>query len=1057
MVKNALLYLCLLISLGFTCGTTAAADLPDFKVNDDHGSSQQDNPRIAVAIDGSFTVTWVDRRNGETDIYLQRFDPWGYPVGGNIMVNDDSAASAQFNPTIAVDLFGRYALAWTDYREGTYPFDPGIFFQPFDSMLTATGANSNLTAAAGGAFKETPDISVSTWGAMIIVWGDYRNSNWDIYGQIVRSDGSLVGENFLVNDDLNLSQQHAPRVSTSPEGWFVVTWYDNRGGDDDVFAQRFDSLGNKLGLNTQVNTNVDGSRQAFPDVATDGAGRFTVVWVDWRNGEYPLNPDIYSCRFDTSMTALAENKKISTESNQMAQRQPAIASDRMGNVAIIWADSTFTSWDITGQMLDVDGKLRESNFRANSFGDSTQLRPDVALDGRYRYITWADNRNGNFDVYASITKYNQPAIVVSPPSVSIEMPVGGPVPAPVTLAVNHGGYNRLNYQILGMPYWLSVTPSNGQTPDTVALAITADTLSLGTYLAALTFVDLNNNDSSTVASVRLDVTGPELSLSVGTLDFRTFLGLPQTELQTVDISNVGSGNLSWNATASDSWISLSSQSGTAPSAIDISILSASLDTGLYSGTVVIDAGAVTNSPDTIVITVEVFPDLAQILPSPDSLYLTVVNSLVDTFLVVNNSGTSGLNWTASVDQLWLSLATGAGTDGDTIHFSIVDSFLTPGLQSGSIGITDAAAYIPTVAVPIVVDFVEEAEIVLSLDSIYIQSTESVNLDTFVVVRNNGPGQLNWQAASDQNWASISPLSGVQDDTVRIKITDSLLSQGVHIASIDFVDSATINKSVTLPIVLEKLPPIIDSSLIADTAIVESVNVQSGQAGSFAVRLKLNNPATAVTLPLSHDATQVQVDSVLFDPAIPRFINRAVAVDSASGLLFLRLWSDSVGAGLPASAFDMAVVHFTASGLLQTTSIAAYSDDTLKAGLITINGDSLGLVVVRGSILNSSPTGVGDSDKPLPTSFTLHQNYPNPFNPTTTIEFDIPFASQVELEVFNILGQKVVTLVSERLSAGNYRAGWDGRFRSGRNGPSGIYFYRLRAENVSLVRKMVLIK
>jgi hypothetical protein len=80
---------------------------------------------------------------------------------------------------------------------------------------------------------------------------------------------------------------------------------------------------------------------------------------------------------------------------------------------------------------------------------------------------------------------------------------------------------------------------------------------------------------------------------------------------------------------------------------------------------------------------------------------------------------------------------------------------------------------------------------------------------------------------------------------------------------------------------------------------------------------------------------------------------------------------------------------------------------------------------------------------LPTSYKLSQNYPNPFNPNTTIEFDLPKTSEVTLKVFNILGEKVATLVSDRLSAGSYSYEWDAS-----NLASGVYLYRLQADEPS---------
>jgi hypothetical protein len=81
-----------------------------------------------------------------------------------------------------------------------------------------------------------------------------------------------------------------------------------------------------------------------------------------------------------------------------------------------------------------------------------------------------------------------------------------------------------------------------------------------------------------------------------------------------------------------------------------------------------------------------------------------------------------------------------------------------------------------------------------------------------------------------------------------------------------------------------------------------------------------------------------------------------------------------------------------------------------------------------------------------------QNYPNPFNPATVIRYALPYATDVQLEVFTILGQKVRTLVDSRQPAGEYEVRLDGSSLS-----SGVYFYRMRAGKFTQVRKMVLVK
>jgi methionine-rich copper-binding protein CopC len=101
---------------------------------------------------------------------------------------------------------------------------------------------------------------------------------------------------------------------------------------------------------------------------------------------------------------------------------------------------------------------------------------------------------------------------------------------------------------------------------------------------------------------------------------------------------------------------------------------------------------------------------------------------------------------------------------------------------------------------------------------------------------------------------------------------------------------------------------------------------------------------------------------------------------------------------------------------------------------------------------------GGNTSNLPTKFAVEQNYPNPFNPVTTISYDVPRTSHVKLEVYNVLGQSVTTLVNEPKAAGSYEVVWDGSSSGGHKVASGIYFYRFTADNnVIDTRKMMLLK
>ena len=89
---------------------------------------------------------------------------------------------------------------------------------------------------------------------------------------------------------------------------------------------------------------------------------------------------------------------------------------------------------------------------------------------------------------------------------------------------------------------------------------------------------------------------------------------------------------------------------------------------------------------------------------------------------------------------------------------------------------------------------------------------------------------------------------------------------------------------------------------------------------------------------------------------------------------------------------------------------------------------------------------------IPEEYLLMQNHPNPFNPSTIIQFSIPEQAFVKLEVFNTLGEKITTLVSEELTAGTYKYDWNAEGLT-----SGIYFYRINSNKFSEIKKMILLK
>jgi len=110
-----------------------------------------------------------------------------------------------------------------------------------------------------------------------------------------------------------------------------------------------------------------------------------------------------------------------------------------------------------------------------------------------------------------------------------------------------------------------------------------------------------------------------------------------------------------------------------------------------------------------------------------------------------------------------------------------------------------------------------------------------------------------------------------------------------------------------------------------------------------------------------------------------------------------------------------------------------------------------------NITYSSVKEIEGATENKPKHFSLTQNYPNPFNPVTNFRFSLPKPTHVEIKIFNIMGQRVKTLVDGDMEAGIYVVDWEGRDEKGNPVSSGIYFYRMQAGEFSDMKKMVLLK
>ena len=150
----------------------------------------------------------------------------------------------------------------------------------------------------------------------------------------------------------------------------------------------------------------------------------------------------------------------------------------------------------------------------------------------------------------------------------------------------------------------------------------------------------------------------------------------------------------------------------------------------------------------------------------------------------------------------------------------------------------------------------------------------------------------------------------------------------------------------------------------------------------------------------------------------------------------------------------AVIRFKVLRDVKYGTVITFSLKDLAA--INQSGKNISLTAIDGYL--GLVTGISEQQD-VPTEFSLKQNYPNPFNPSTSIEYIIPEgkSGHVRIDVYDLRGGLVKTLVEQAVQPGIYSTVWDGRDEFGKQVSSGIYMYRLRAGNVVKSNKMMLMK
>jgi glucose/arabinose dehydrogenase len=198
-----------------------------------------------------------------------------------------------------------------------------------------------------------------------------------------------------------------------------------------------------------------------------------------------------------------------------------------------------------------------------------------------------------------------PQLAVSPGSLSFAGVEGGAQPGSKTLSVANDGGGTLAFDVSDDAQWLTVTPGSGTAPQTLTVQASTAGLSQGTYSATVTVTAAGAGGSPQSIPVTLTVAAPAppaLAVSPATLGFAATVGGSAPPAKTIDVSNAGSGTLSFSVSDDAPWLSVTPASGSAPQSLTVTADPAGLPAGTHSGTITVTAPGASGSPKTVPVT-----------------------------------------------------------------------------------------------------------------------------------------------------------------------------------------------------------------------------------------------------------------------------------------------------------------------------------------------------------------------------------------------------------------------------------------------------------------------
>lgn len=854
----------------------------------------------------------------------------------------------------------------------------------------------NENTGIASANQREPAIATNKDGRTVLVWADWRLRHGEIYAQLFSNSGTLIGNNIqLTNHNVSALIMELA-VSIDSLGNFVVTWYESGGGDN-IYAQRFANDGTPLGNQFQVN--LGGYECHYPDITFSRNGNFIITWETMLDNG--LN--IFAQMFDSNGIPIGINFKVNDDTTGSAQYHASISSDSHGNFIIVWRGFLGGIKGIYAQRYTSNGTPIGTNFQAN--------HNSVGLPYNYSDVAF-----GGTDNFTVIWKVTSPANLYGRRFSNDGIPTGN------IFKINE---DSLHLSSTSRPAISSDDFGN--------FIVTWDHFTSGTtdydiygqrYASDGTPIGNNfkvNDDSGNRPQSR-----PAVS-TAGTGDFT--IAWEDRRIWDSDIyaqQYVSDGTpIGNNFEVNDDTLSNADQ-GYPSMVVDNNGDFIITWHDYRDGRSDIYAQRISNSGTPIDTNFRVSADTLQ----NDQNFPDIASDDNDNFVIA---------WIGGYDKIY---AQRFSSDGMPLgnNFKVNDA-------SGQIIFQPSAL---SIAIDSSGDFVicwEERRNFSNL-KIYAQrySYDGIPLGSNFVVNDDTVNANHFapDVSMDENGNFIVTWINSSGD---YDIYAQRFSQDGNPIGNNF----KVNEDSTN---MDHFFPSTETNTAGEFIVSWYLgNISNKNLNVYGQRYSANGVKIGNSFRISEN--KISIDSDMRGPAI--------SFDENGN--FVITWEDYFNNKIYAQRYanDGTPIgnnfHITGedSSLQRAPDVVLWNNRIYNTW--EDNREILTGYDVWANVLDfDNPVGISDdAPRSITKAFVLNQNYPNPFNPSTTISYELPERSYVEIFVYNIAGQKIKTLINKEQQAGSYKIQWDGNNDQGIPVASGIYLYRLKKEGLVKTRKMILIR